>query len=382
MSAQLTLTGKQLVGVSSHDEMAFEVARTIRDNAVKGVKPWSGLYKSTIIISSSSEWPEPDFVFDDQQKFTYGFEFKPPDAVRREYILGVGQALAYLNHFSFSTLILPTVAEGFDIAQYVGSLIKNMPLKIGLISYEPKDLCSLKVVVPYPKQPVGPLQKSVTIGKVFWAFWMDESIHEFYLMMRESYRQRARRRDIKKSVFKKVFEKMKNGKTHANNGRLRKLGKSLKFSSWFLNYKLPFLHCGLWSLDGKLTLVGTRILTVGDAFGWDSVEFRNALAKAYLENGKHLLLMKYIWNIQVDAINKGVKHAKTKDYLDFMAKELLRMGFGRALRGVRRNLQAMISLWGGGFNLLKKKGNSYYFPKFGLVFDWGKITSILQTIYW
>jgi len=61
---------------------------------------------------------------------------------------------------------------------------------------------------------------------------------------------------------------------------------------------------------------------------------------------------------------------------------LLRMGFGRALRGVRRNLQAMISLWGGGFNLLKKKGNSYYFPKFGLVFDWGKITSILQTIYW
>ncbi len=127
---------------------------------------------------------------------------------------------------------------------------------------------------------------------------------------------------------------------------------------------------------------GNRILSVGDTFGWNSVQFRNALAKAYLENGKHLLLIKYIWNTQVNAINKGVKHKKTKDYLDFMAKELLGMGFGKAIEGVRRNLQAMTSLWGGGFELLKKKGNSYYFPNFGLVFDWGKITSILKTEYW
>jgi len=362
--------------------MALEVARTIRDNVVKGVKPWSGLYRSTIIISSSSEWPEPDFVFDDQHKITYGFEFKPPNAVRREYILGIGQALTYLNQFSFSTLIVPKVAEGFEIAQYIRSLIKKMPLKIGLISYEPNNIYKLELVVPHPSKPVGPLQKAATIGKVFWAFWMDESIHEFYLMMQESYKRRTRKGDIKELVFKTVFEKMKKGETYANNRKSRKLTKNLKFSSWFLNYRLPFLHCGLWSADGKLTLVGNRILSVGDTFGWDSVQFRNALAKAYLENGRHLLLIKYIWNIQVNAVNKGVPHAKTKDYLDFMANELLKMGFGKALRGVRRNLQAMISLWGGGFNLLKMKGNGYYFPKFGLVFDWGKITTILQTRYW
>lgn len=85
---------------------------------------------------------------------------------------------------------------------------------------------------------------------------MDESIHEFYLMMRESYKQRNKEGDIKEAVFKKVFKRMKEGKTYANNGNRRKLGKNLKFSAWFLNYKLPFLHCGLWSLDGKLTLVG------------------------------------------------------------------------------------------------------------------------------
>lgn len=108
----------------------------------------------------------------------------------------------------------------------------------------------------------------------------------------------------------------------------------------------------------------------------------NDKAKAYMTNGKHLLLMKYLWNIQIEAINKGVEHITTKEYLDFLANELMKLGFGRAHRGVKRNLQAMISLWGGGFNLLKRKGNKYYFPKFGLVFDWGKITSILQREYW
>ncbi len=383
MAVQLTLTGeKQKVSIQSHDEMAFEIARTIRDFVVRGISPWSTMYKSTIVITSSSEWPQPDFVFDDQAKMTYGFEFKPPEQVRREYIMGVGQALTYLNHFSHSTLILPTHAENFEIARYVSDLVQNIPLKIGVIAYDPRNLRQLKILIPYPKEPVGPLQRKATVGKVFWAFWMDESIHEFYLMLKNSYEHRNERGDIKQKVFVKVFEMMKEGKTYANDGTPRQLGKKLKFSSWFLNYRLPFLHCGLWSLDGKPTLTGNRILLVGDTYGWDSTEFRNALAKAYLENGKHLLLMRYIWDIQIDAINQGIRHSTTKDYLDFMANQLMERGFGRALRGVRRNLQAMISLWGGGFRILKKRGNSYYFKSFGLVPDWGKITTILQTEYW
>ena len=201
-------------------------------------------------------------------------------------------------------------------------------------------------------------------------------------MLKESYEHKSESGDIKERVFTTVFEKMRQGQTYANNGSPRQLGKRLKFSSWFLNYRLPFLHCGLWSLDGKPTLIGIRILTVGDTYGWDSTEFRNALAKAYLENGKHLLLIRYIWDIQIDSINRGIKHNTTKEYLDFMANELMELGFGRALRGVRRNLQAMTSLWGGGFRILKHRGNSYYFKSLGLVPDWSRITTILQTEYW
>lgn len=62
MAAQLTLTGeRQEIGTQSHDEMAFEIARTIRDFVVRGVAPWREMYRSTIVITSSSEWPEPDF---------------------------------------------------------------------------------------------------------------------------------------------------------------------------------------------------------------------------------------------------------------------------------------------------------------------------------
>ena len=383
MGVQLTLTGEtEAVTTLSHDEMAFKIARTIRDLVLKGVNPWKKMYNPTIVITSSSDWPEPDFVFDDRKGLTYGFEFKPPEQVRREYLLGVGQAVAYLNHFSHSTLILPKIAENFEIADYISDLVRKIPLKIGVIAYDPSNIEELEVVVPYPANPVGPLVKRASIGKVFWAFWMDESIHEFYLMLKKSYELRHKRGDIKEEVFSHVFKLMKEGKTYANNGKLRKLGGKLKFSSWFLNYRLPFLHCGLWSLDGKPTLIGTRILSIGDTYGWNSEEFRNALAKAYLVNGKHLLLMRYIWDIQTDAIGKGTEHKTTKEYLDFMANELMKRGFGRAHRGVRRNLQAMISLWGGGFRILKRCGKSYYFKEFGIVPDWGKITSIIQTRYW
>ena len=373
---------REVASILSHDEMAFEIARTIRDLVLKGVDPWRTFYRPTVVITSSSEWPEPDFVFDDRRGMTYSFEFKPPEQVRREYLLGLGQAVAYLTHFSHSTLILPQTAENFNIAEYISSIVRSLPLKIAVIAYEPTDVRQLKVLVPYPSQPAGPLEKKAAVGKVFWAFWMDESIHEFYLMLKRSYELRNQPDDIKEKVFKDVFTLMQQGKTYANDGTPRRLGRRLKFSSWFLNYRLPFLHCGLWSLDGKPTIIGTRILSIGDTYGWDSEEFRSALAKAYLINGRHLLLLKYIWDIQINMLNSDKKHQTQNEYLSKVADELMKRGFGRAHRGVRRNLQAMISLWGGGFKILKTRKHSYYFKGFGLVPDWGKITTILQTEYW
>src|SRR2546428_13285693 len=98
MSSVLTLT---------HDEMAIRAATQMRDLAVKGEAPWSRVFGSNIVITSSSDWPEPDFVFNDHSsRTTYGFKLKT-HGMRREYLTHNGQTLGYLTRFEQTLQIFP-----------------------------------------------------------------------------------------------------------------------------------------------------------------------------------------------------------------------------------------------------------------------------------
>ena len=146
MSSVLTLT---------HDEMAIRAATQMRDLAVKGEAPWSRVFGSNIVITSSSDWPEPDFVFNDpSSRTTYGFEFKPPGQ-RREYLTGLGQTLGYLKRFEQALLIVPEVAEGFKIATYLAELADGIPLQIGLVSYDRDDIGNLRLIHAPPTNQWG-----------------------------------------------------------------------------------------------------------------------------------------------------------------------------------------------------------------------------------
>ncbi len=373
MSSVLTLT---------HDEMAIRAATQMRDLALKGQNPWARVFGTAIVITSSSDWPEPDFVFNDTStKITYGFEFKPPGQERREYLTGLGQTLGYLKRFEQALLIVPEEAEGFKIAAYISELANGIPLKIGLVSYDRDDIRNLRLIHSPPQQPVGPLQRKASLSSTFWAFWMDESVNEFYLMLRKAYEMKRVKRDIREKVFAKVFDLMKKGKTFANDGKQRALGPNLKFSSWYLNYRLPFEHCELWGADGKLTLKGVRLYQIAETYGWDSEQFRSGLARAFLEMGRHLVLMKYIWNIQMQMIEGKVQHDSLNDYLDLMRDKLVDLGFGKP-PGVRKEVTKMMSLWGGGFRILKRFAGSYYLRRFGLVPDWPKVNEIMTSQIW
>ncbi|HYY92444.1 MAG TPA: hypothetical protein VE955_10690, partial [Candidatus Dormibacteraeota bacterium] len=161
----------------------------------------------------------------------------------------------------------------------------------------------------------------------------------------------------------------------------RELGPSLKFSSWFLNYRLPFEHCELWGSDGKLTLKGVRLYQIAETYGWDSEQFRSGIARAFLEMGRHLVLMKYIWNNQIQMIQDKVDHDSVNNYLDMMRDRLVSLGFGKP-RGVRKEITKMMSLWGGGLRILKRFGGGYYLRKFGLVPDWPKVNEIMTSEIW
>src|SRR5919109_2261842 len=198
MGAVLSLT---------HDEMAIRAATQMRDLALRGQNPWARVFGNSIVITSASDWPEPDFVFNDTAtKITYGFEFKPPGQERREYLTGLGQTLGYLKRFEQALLVLPEEAEGFKIAAYVSELADGIPLKIGLVSYDGDDVSNLRLIHAPPEQPVGPLQRKADLSNTFWAFWMDESINEFYLMLKTADAKRGAKGDIREKVFTKVFE--------------------------------------------------------------------------------------------------------------------------------------------------------------------------------
>ena len=373
MSSVLTLT---------HDEMAIRAATQMRDLAVKGEAPRSRVFGSDIVITSSSDWPEPDFVFSDPStRITFGFEFKPPGQERREYLTGLGQTLGYLKRFEQALLIVPEEAEGFKIASYLAELADGIPLQIGVVSYDRDDIGNLRLIHAPPSQPVGPLQGKASLSSTFWAFWMDQSINEFYIMLKTAYELKPKQGDIRKEVFARVFDLMKKGKTYANDGNHRELKQDLDFSSWFTNYHLPYEHCELWGVDGKLTMKGVRLYQIAETYGWDSDQFRSAIARAYFEMGRHLVLMKYLWDIQMKLIDEKIVHSSVNSYLDLMRDRLVALGFGKP-PGVRKEITKIMSLWGGGFRILKRFGGSYYLQKFGLVPDWPKVNEIMTRQIW
>ncbi len=291
---------------------------------------------------------------------------------------GLGQALAYLKRFSQAVLVVPDEAYGFKIGKYFSELAEEAPLQIGIISYDHQTMDRPQLIHPPPAEPVGPLERRASLSSTFWAFWMDQSVHEFYLMLKTAYEMKNRTGDIRKDVFTKVFGMMKAGDTYANDGRKRSLSPNLKFSAWFLNYKLSFEHCELWGVDGKLTRRGLAIYQIAETYSWDSDQFRSALARAFLEAGRHLVLMKYIWNIQMDFLGEKVVHDTISEYLDLMRDHLVALGFGKP-PGVRKELQKMESLWGGGLRILRRIGGRYYLREFGLVPDWPKINEIMTS---
>src|SRR5437870_13836378 len=118
-------------------------------------------------------------------------------------------------------------------------------------------------------------------------------------MRKTAYKMKKRSGDIRKEVFTKVFDLMKKGKTYANDGNHRDLKQDLDFSSWFTNYHLPYEHCELWGVDGKLTMKGVRLYQIAETYGWDSEQPRSGLARAYCEMARLLALMKYLWDIQM-----------------------------------------------------------------------------------
>ena len=88
-----------------------------------------------------------------------------------------------------------------------------------------------------------------------------------------------------------------------------------------------------------------------------------------------------MWDIQMKLIDEKFIYDSVNNYLDAMRVRLVALGFGKP-PGVRKEITKMMSLWGGGFRLLKRFGGSYYLKEFGLVPDWPKVNEIMTKQLW
>lgn len=141
---------------------------------------------------------------------------------------------------------------------------------------------------------------------------------------------------------------------------------------------------GLWDSSGRLTKDGRDLLHIGKAQGWFSQRFRDALAKLILEAGAHLELI-----IDFEAMNEGYVRGENPaiDSAASLAaavqssleeRGLVKRNPNRRSTGAKQAFRDEMTLWRHLGLLKTQEDGTFFFPGRGLMFDWNRITSLLD----
>lgn len=394
-----------------HDLGAEKTGGFILSQIRKSDSAYKQVFSSSILRIGDWGWPRPDFVcYDDENKVTYALEYKPPMQSKREYVCGLGQSITYLQHHTYSGLIVPEVADdGFPIAEYfrdilVSDVMHTTP--ISLYSYNPNTF-DVQILKAIENVRTGvKVKASQQVSKTFWCWWRDMSHFEVYDLLRLSFLYSSEGGDTYTNhIFPDFWNKLTTGKTFDFEGNARKVEASktkelldkdgnpildengcpitkivTSYGSYKQNYRIPFEQLGLWtSKEGKLSELGYRLLEIGNKYGPDSANFKNAIAYLLLTVGHHLDLIHIISDIQ-DSYVMTDTSMEFKQLLDIELTE-------RGLIGKRKPtavktdskgsyVRDELKLWNK-FGLLQCKNNRYFDKDKGLTFNWQKITEVL-----
>jgi len=383
--------------VSTHDVLAYAVATEAVARLRAGLAPWSSLFSSSVYITASRAWPVPDFVLVDSGKnLNVAAEFKPPKQTKREYLTGLGQAISYSRDFHYALLVIPDIADdGYRIADHVVDVMRQPVLShtpVGVLSYDPG--------VFSPARPgfneahffgprSAPPAHTVSLDQSFYAKWREMSPQEIYLLLAFSYDEvrapTSLAGNIRDRAFSKLWAEIQAGKVmNTWAGKVRTYGSTPSMKSNVAkNYRNFLFHIGWTDADGALTKEGIEAHHVGTLFSSKSRPFLDAIAFATLTSGKHLILFNAISEYQ-DGI-KGSFPAEGA-WLDGLEKFLESKGLLKrnpnrsavATKGEERGfLKAEKQLWKQ-LDLVIPRGRFVFHPNRGFIFNWSRITDLLQ----
>lgn len=351
-------------------------------------------------------FPRPDIVLlglSKEPMAQIAFEVKPPHAVKREYLTGLGQSISYLMTFPLVYIVLPDeVIDGLHIPSFINDIVKKVDLNIGVISYNilkftPKIIKRAKLQT---QVDIERLEKRLTKSNPrSWLFWMDTNIKEVAKMLIKisDVENRNLQGKIQKIVLNEIWDEV----------LILRYPNTQRPSSFKLNYKLFLDTLNLWTGEGKLTVLGNRLYEICKKYGVESREFKDALHYVILTEGGYLRMLVHIDRIQsinmyekkgmatrlnsiIRNIREDLQEFNEKDdvlpiyqrkaencWLKILGVELLKMGYGRSLTQLNEELTRRF-----GNYFQKQLQTDFYLSKFmrgkGYAFNWEKIIDLIE----
>ena len=389
---------------TTHDELAYAVAM----EAVAAIRarhaPWDSILSGDCHVTSSRRWPVPDFVIDDHaNQISVGAEFKPPGQTKREYLTGLGQALAYTKDFDYSLLVVPQFSDDrFPIAAHILGVLTQgdfVGAPIGLLSYDPAEITAdragAQVLHFFRARAHAPIKKA-KLDESFYAKWREISGEEIARFLRYLYREQTEptsaEGNFRDRAWKAVWADIQAGKLHNWTGLTRTFTDNRKnYTGNMKNWRNFMNHIGWIDTDGSLTEDGLRAHHKALIYDGKSQMFRNLVARAVLLAGKHLILINAINEYQRELLGSAQPFPKQADWLDGIEDHLEKKGLllrnperhSAATEGEERQfLKAEKQLWkelGFIIPLVAGRVRFAFHPGQGFVFDWARITDLVRS---
>lgn len=389
--------------MTTHDELAYAVALDAVAAIRAGTDPWPSLFRAECHVTSSRQWPVPDFVLSDRITDKAGVaaaaEFKPPGQTKREYLTGLGQALAYTRDFDYAILVVPQISDdSYEISQHIQSVLAQPDFAAAplvLLEYDPRTITpqqsNAQVVRFCPPRTQRPAKK-VSLEGSFYAKWREMSAEEVACFLRHLYREHSEPTssagNTRDRAWAGLWKDIQAGKLRNWSGDVRRFAdtptsREANKKNWrnFLN------HIGWMETDGTLTESGLAALHTALTYGGRSMIFVRSLAQAVLLEGKHLILINAINEYQRSLYARDRQFPAEPEWLAGIEQHLENKGLlqrnperhGAAIRGEARGfLKAEKQLWKE-LGFIVPNGRYAFHHNQGFVFDWARITELVRS---
>jgi hypothetical protein len=369
----------------SHDELAEFLSRAILRN-------YRELFGNVFISSVSMDFPKPDFIYvpyemrrinvreietrlgqitltGEQLSLPVSFEVKTPYVYKHEYITGIGQAISYNSIFPLSYLVIPNAnMEGFEVSEFVRSIVETNDLKIGIFEYtmgNPEEIRLVKEASLVRTQ-ARQIIESVRGIRRSYSYWRETTPEEVFDALKISQElKELQDHDVLRLVLTRLWDDVLS----------RRFPRTTRVTSFLLNYKLFLIQNALLDANGRLTVIGRHALTLGERFGRESETFKEVITYILLKYGGHYVLLSKIYEVQSQM---GEEHLSSWDaWANEVIRKLTEQDYYISRDDFRTDLPRMLFAYERYFcgiterNFIEGKGISINYPKIVAILDKG-----------